>query len=729
MTRKLLNIFLTLPFLMVLACSDDMPDLMIENPDMRDEVPVEFSIFSPEDFSTRGDGVDNPKVYFHEGEVMHVEAAFYDNAGSLIERKYQALQIDAAGVWKQIGMSTLTWPSDSKRGEFKAFFVKKFQLILEKKDIPEELSLSGLEDVEEDEDADPLMATTDVEWGHRVNLRFKHLCTHLSFTGLDPDITDYFWLVNNKTGEEFHNTFTLQLKADNILEYKFISKPDNLNNKLVYVQSKTKTIYDGNIKTGSQVKFFLEPGDYSDIELRTINNYSYLSYKSDMTASLQGNKSYIIDIVKNKGITFIEENKPWDEDPDAIVELDPDEFLQKIVDGEDYEITDEEGEKKKILQSTSNGTLLCSNVSFKNTPLKEYEMPTGKYFDGGNHFISDLTTNLFSINHGTIQHLGLKNVRCNGVELWYDPEIGNKSRWGALCELNDGVVDNIRLKDVSVSFSIGLGKDEPGYVFNIGTLVGSNTGTISNIEYDGDIEINNVAGLNAQTTVNIGGLIGQSTGFIKEINPLDDTSKITVINTIKGELSTLFVGGAIGQSTANLQDISLTDVLVDSSGGSGLVGNTGGLVGRLRGTTGAPSLISSCTVSGIVKGVPVLPVGTYKAYSYTGGITGYNYNYDVKDCRTLCSVEMNPNVNLSDGVTYGTGGGFGRIINVPEGITITGNYILGSGITGPDYKGNFAGIVPSQKTWVDDYQRGNVVRDILEGLYIGADIDDLAPTD
>lgn len=362
-------------------------------------------------------------------------------------------------------------------------------------------------------------------------------------------------------------------------------------------------------------------------------------------------------------------------------------------------------------------------------PSKEYEMPSGRYFDGGNHFISGLSTNLFTTNYGTIQHLGLKEVECNNVELWYDPDAGNKSRWGALCELNVGVVDNIRLKDVSVTFTIGLGKDEPGYVFNIGTLVGSNTGTISNIFYDGDIKISNVADLNAQTTVNIGGLIGQSTGFIKEINPLNDNSKITVTNTIQGDLSTLFVGGAIGQTTANLQDISLTDVLVDSSGGSGLVGNTGGLVGRLRGTTGAPSLISSCTVSGIVKGFPVTPRGTYKAYSYTGGITGYNYNYDVKDCRTLCSVEMNTNVSLTGDVTYGTGGGFGRIITVPDGITISGNYILGSSIIGPDYKGNFAGIVPSQKTWADDYQKGNVVRDNLSGKYIGADIDDLPPVD
>lgn len=685
-------------------------------------VPVEILAEIPSTRSIENDA----KTRFVEGDLIHVEASFYeDEEGTkFMSRSYKPFQMDSKGNWIQVGTdSTMYWPINSKTGIFKAFFIKQFQYKLEKLDVDQELRLSDITD-----DTDPLFVETKMDWGHRVNLKFTHLCTHLTFSQLDPDVSDYFWLFDKKSEGGIKNVFKMKRTDGNVLEYGFESEGDENYKSLVYVQRRSENIYDeNNIKTKSKVGFHLAPGDYSNVELRTINNYSYLAFQSEKTKDLQANKAYEVDITQQKGITFVEDDEDWDDDETEVKILDPEKFLKSIADGKDYEITDENNQKRKILQSTGNGTLLLANVSFEGK--KEYnkvELPTGAFFDGGNHYISNIGTNLFTENRGTIRHLGLKNINCN-VELWYESKDSYYNRWGVICEVNAGVIDNIRIEDAHIQFQIGEGRNNPDAIFNIGTVAGTSINTITDLNYGDNITVESIAQTDFNSTVNIGGIIGQTTGAISDISPLDDETKITVIAKLQGDLATIYSGALAGQTRNNIENISLPNVEVDCSAAKGLVGNAGGLVGRMRSGTSSPSLISSCTVKGIVKGMEVLTSNQLKALSYTGGFAGYIYNYDMKDCRSLCSIEVKSEVSTEGNILYGVGGGFGRIISKND---ISDNYIWGDSLTGPENNiGNFAGIGPLGKEWEEYAAQGNRVREFYTSQFIGLLQDDNPPTD
>ena len=723
MSRSLRYFLFLLP-LFFISCSEDIFSPGVEDLGDPNGNPVEIFVDRIENVDTRG--VANPKTSFSEGEVIHLEATFTGDDTFTPETHYKAFKF-TEGKWVPIG-SKLYWPNLATHGSFRAYFVKKFQISLELADIDQELNLSEIED-----DTDPLYAETEepLEWGHKVNLMFRHICTHLTFINLDPDIADYFWLINNVKNYEFHNVFTLRRTEGNELVSGFSSQGDASYKNVVYVQHKSETEYTENIKTGSRVSFFLEPGNYSDLELRTINNYSYLAYKSEATSNLLANKPYVVNIKTSKGVTFIEDPEIWDEDSSP-VEVDPETFLKSVAEGTDYIVKDDNDNDVTILQSTSSGTLLRRNVDFKSKKdFPKFDVPTGRYFDGGNHYIENIATNIFANNHGTIQHLCLKNIDCD-VELSNEAN-SDRSRWGVICEFNDGVIDNLKIKNSTVRFRIGTGANVATTVFNVGSLTGSNSGTISSVVYEGNISISssqNQVG-NVEATVNVGGFTGQSIGILKDISPADDTASVSVSSALQGNLCVLYIGGVVGQCSTNIQEISLRNVSVDASQGRGLLGDAGGIAGRLRGTAGAPSLMTSCTVTGSVKGFPVNQYDegtyTYPANSYTGGLAGYNYNYDVTDCRSICNVEMSMAVESGSNVTIATGGAFGRIINNND---ISGNYILGSVLTGPSsYIGNFAGIVPEALSWADYEAKRNIVKDIIAGQFVGASIDGQIPVD
>ena len=714
MKRKIFNILLLFTTLFVGSCSED---LIFSETDSTSEggIPVEFLFDAPDLLNTRG--VDNPKTSFGEGDMLHVSAVFYDKDDVVIKKEYRAFQL-TGGKWEQSTTGEhMYWPSNSKRGEFKAYFVDKVKVPLEAADIPKIVTLSELEDA-----TDPLYAEANEKWGHKINLYFSHLCTHLTFTNLDPDITDYFWLVN-RGDENFKNKFRMWLDSERQLQSEFYGEGDTSYDGLVYVQRKSENLYDNNgVKNGSQVRFFLYPGDYSYIELRTINNYPYLSYKSESTSNLEANKAYVIDIIKNKGVTYLEEEDDWHDDDDiTITVFEPEKFLRSIAEGTDYTITEENGYERTIIQTTPTGSILKYNVDFQFN--KEYvdrldftpNVPTGRYFDGGNHFIYNLATNLFTNNFGTIRHLGLKNVKCE-VKLKNDGYIDD-SRWGVLCKVNSGLIENVRLETVDVKFNIE--EHDSQHVFNMGSLVGSNSGTISEVEY-GNIKLE-TSNQDVSCTINFGGIIGQSTGYVKEISPIDENKKIEIINAFHGDQTTFYVGGALGQTTTNIADVSLNHVIIDNSGASGLVGYTGGIAGRLRATIGTPSVISSCTVGGNISGIKVSPYKDFEAISYTGGISGYNKNFTTYDCRSVCNVSMNNTEGSSDRITYGVGGAFGRILSGEN--EISDNYILGSTLIGPEnYTGNFTGLAPIGTEWSEYQAKGNVVRNLISGKYIGGNI-------
>ncbi|MCH5224869.1 MAG: hypothetical protein J1D77_02675 [Muribaculaceae bacterium] len=716
------------------ACSDDI-NMGGESPTgitgvEYSDIPVEvFAECGEDGFATRG--VEGAKQGFDEGDIIHVEARFIDKDGQPIPLEYnkegepirycayQAFKKGGDATWGQLGVSAIFWPVNAKYGEFRAYFVKDIQLSLEVADRPHELRLSDIED-----NTDPLYAFTEkIDWGHRVNLRFKHLCTHLTFKNLDPDITDYFWLINKKPGVQMPNVFTLKTTGAQELKGEFVSVPDEVFNNLVYVQRRSENVTDVNgTKTASNVSFYLKPGDYSDIELRTINNYAYLAYKSEATADMQENTPYEIDIIKNKGVSYVEDEDNWEDDINIDwIEVDPDDFLSTLAQGnEDYvkNVKDDEGNDRTvtILRKTPEGWLLCYNVYFTNKDRKDsYSLPN-IIFDGGNHYIRNVTQNLFSTNNGTIRRLGLKDVDCD-VKLWKTDE--DHSEWGVVCEKNAGVIENMRLESFSISYTLSEGYEDSGTVFDLGAITGWNTGIVSDVTYD-NVVINSKEPQTVKSTLNIGGLVGQSLGPIKNISPVTNNSSLSVAHQLTGDLAVVYIGGVVGQSTALLENIIAPKVTVDSSSGTGKVCNAGGIVGRLRATGGDPSEMINCTVNGSVKGYKVdTTSSSLNAYSYTGGIAGYVYNYNVSNCRTICEVEGAAGVNSESGTVYATGGGFGRIQTIDN--NIHNNYIGGSKLTGPSsYIGNFAGITPLNSE--SKYQEaGNDVKNLGHG-FIGATI-------
>ena len=736
-------IYFILIFLLLEGCSEDVNISDDNNGIIYSEVPVEIFAECIDGLSTRG--VANPKTSFSPGDYIHVEASFFDKNGNAINlnensgnneitKKYKAYVLQENGKWLTSGNDVMLWPVAAKKGFFRAYYVKTFNQTLVSGDNSKLLRLS-----EVDGQSDPLYAELEIEWGHKVNFRFSHMCTHITFTNLDPDIADYFWLINKNDGVEghvFNNAFSLKV-VNNELIHEFTVTENDTFNGLTYVQHKSNTLYEDEtgIKKGSEVSFFLEPGDYSNVELRTINNYSYLAFQSDLTKNLLANVPYEIDIKKNKGITYIEEEEDWDDDDESNVWIvDPDTFLESVEGGYEYVVEDEKGDKHTILKPTSDGTLLCANVSFDNkTEYTKHEITPGKNFDGGNHYISNIKNGLFTTNKGSIKHLGLKDINCDNIELWYVSQDYNNNRFGVLCEINEGNIENIKLENVTVSYNLGTGSDDSGNAFDIGSLVGYSPGTISKIEYSGNIKIISEEQGDIKGMIHTGGFIGLCTGSVSELTPSEDNNNIEVITKFEGETLTVYAGGAIGYGSGNINDVSIPSVTVDSSGSSGMTGSTGGIAGRLRGSSNNNSLISSCTVSGIVKGMPVTSINKLNAYSYTGGITGYSYKYDIKNCRTLCEVWVDPNKNSDSdsNITYATGGGLGRLVAGEISYTISNNYIWPVTLTGPaNYIGNFAGIVPEG----DDYKwnkftsNGNIAKQIISD-YIGGTINDAPPQD
>lgn len=722
MKRIIRNITFILLLAVSTACSEELLEGIPEAGSAANGSEVEIFVDNFIDFSS-GAGfnygdiltrqVDDPKTSFQPGDRIHVQGDFYDDAGELVERSYKVFEMNIGGSWNVRSENPMLWPPKAKTGTFKAYYIQRYQDILETDDIKRSLRLSEIEDR-----TDPLYAEATYDWGHKVMLHFHHICTHLTFTNLDPDITDYFWLIN-KAEQPMANVFNIWLTGDYEIKTEFVSEGDNNYDGLVYVQHRAKNLYVDNIKTAGEVSFFLQPGDYSNVELRTINNYSYLAYKSEATSELKANVPYVIDIKVNKGVTFVEEEENWEDDDSTVRIWDPDAFLQSIVDGSDYFI-EHNGEKTKIVQSTSDGSLLLRNVSFGGEKSKgNFMLPSGSVFDGGNHYIEDITTNLFSINRGTIQHLGIRNVKCNDVELTYAFNDDN-SRWGALCFLNAGNIHNIRIENSEVTFRIGEGKSVAENVFNVGMAIGSSTGTLSNVTYGGYISVTGQSQNEMQATVNIGGIVGQS-ARLNNVSPLDNNSRIEIDIEFQGSTTTLYAGGAVGQSADNIENVSMPNVSVDLSRSKGLVGSAGGVVGRLITNNGSPSLLSSCTVAGEIKGMPVENYDMLNAYSYTGGLAGYVNYYNVLNCRALCNVSVTE-TGATGAITYATGGCLGRIVTTT---TISGNYAMGSQLTGPEnYIGNFAGIVPVSLEWTDYQNAGNVAKEIIPNRFIGGSITD-----
>lgn len=707
MRRILYLIFLVPVFTLLISCSDETEFSRHENPDFSG-LPIDFEITYPEGISTRD--VENPKTNFSEGDVIHISAEFFDENGEKITSSrylyYGAMKL-TNGKWRPVDEAlALQWPFEAYSGNFTTYYIcdGKGDVVTASLGDDTELTVD-LADVQNDKD--PLKASQDnVDYGHAVKLSFRHLCTHLTFTELDYGVTNEYWLV--LPSRSLNNAFNFKKSADGNLSFNFISKGDDDFNGLVYINRKFSFMEEGDrIKVG----YFLEPGDYSKVELRATNNHPYLSWTSSQTNSLEGNHTYTVNVQQSSGIVITEDTEvEWEDDLPIIV--DPEEFLQAIAEQKDY--YDEDG--NLILRAVENGMILLHCVSFDRKDKEYYESffadnPAGKIFDGNYHYISDLQFPLFRYNYGTIQNLGIKDLEAEVVSVKTsgtadENDFSDYNRQGALCRWNmvGAIIHNVNMENISMTVKIKNEVSEETH--NAGLVTGVNSGSISSVFTKGNFNLTvcNADGYSTFSTVIAGGLVGQNVGTVNDISPLENESnRINVRNECSGNGATLIMGGAVGSSAGMIDHVIVPDVNVYSSEGSSVaIGYVGGLAGDLRSSIDAPSTVTDCMVGGEISACILNTYGEIKSYLYTGGLAGAVMNFSVLNCRSVCNISGAKSA-LSN-VTYACGGAFGRIISSLKIADLT---VYGPILTGAKNVGCFAGIVPANASWETTYEPNN----------------------
>ncbi|MCH5241984.1 MAG: fimbrillin family protein [Muribaculaceae bacterium] len=736
-----------------------------------DELPLEFIINMPREFESRAyiDSYGNER--FSEDDIIHILGIFNmeyrtEGGGTMqgIESRYGALRYNGR-YWEPVAGSKLRWPAVSTSGTFTAYYISESNGILTGTTATETYSLSDLT-----ETTDPLGAQSkeNIVYGAAVELDFYHLCARLTLTDLEQIPSDYFWFTssNPKNPEslesfEFNNAFKISLGEDEesqpTLNFEFCQMNDPQYDKIFITSPYSmnqQVNQDGTVTESANVTYYLQPGYYDEFELiypaGEKTTYSYLQYNynnipdniegSEITKTppnLLANHPYTLSITKSPGIEIKNPPKPdeWDES-NVYYDVDVEEFLKAI-----YNKTDYFYEETQILEKTATGTRLLHNVNFKNFDYRNFEdkdfRPNnndGSVFDGGYHYIRDLGSPLFRYNYGTIQNLGIKSVNATGISYESDNENDDMSRHGSLCMWNrvNATIDNIRVSE-NVMLTIYVKCINAGEeTHNIGGVVGSNTGTMSNVSLSGNFTIN-ISGLSANTpdfsdgknypvnaSVLIGGLVGQNAaqGSISEISALNGAPVLSfnIINTCKGPLGSYSLGGMCGESTGFINDIILSNINIDSSLSNGVTSYIGGITGQLSVSENTTASLSSCYVNGQVKAGISNPYGEISSGSYIGGISGTLFNVPVTNCNVGISVEATQEAGVN--VLYATGGAFGRIrasdptvitdLNIAGNRLIAPNNPLDPEIKVTNYIGSFAGLVPLGQSWKADYSSNDI---------------------
>lgn len=721
------------------GCNEVIP----EEPLPSGGVPVEFSFEGPAGYAgTRG--VEAYKKLFDVGDVIHIQATF-THSDNLTTTAYGAMQLSQARKWVPVEGSELYWPFDAVKGTFKAYYVYSSRIPL----TPGHPSSStvSLSDIKDDQD--PLEAEKkDVKYGNAVSMQFTHACTHLTLERLEQNVTDYYWMVFN--GEKkIKNAFRLILGDDNELNLEFTSIEDHDYADAVYVsrRSESMTVEDSEgSKTYSKVSFYLAPGSYNSFELRTNNNFPYMSFNNSIPDELLANHPYVLRVDFAKGADFVTStDEDWDKSEEAF-KVDVSEFLDAVRNGREYTGQADNGEDVPVLKSVNGTLVLLRNLDFNF--YEDYaglgfdpDVLAGTVLDGNLHYIENIAHPVFRFNYGTIQNLGLRNMVSEVTAFETEDSDEDYSRIGGLCLRNrqDAIIRNIRMEKFNLTVKIKAEDPRGGRNsndnFSIGGLCGDNLSTISDISVKGDIIIN-VRPLGdkpeddyfyVDANINIGGIVGNHTKILSDVGPQPDESfSVTIINSCSGRdewgSGVFCLGGAVGQSTANeISRVVMRNVSIEAKDSDGYQQYIGGLAGRLRGSSTADTryFVSDCTVDGSVTCGTVSRFGeTATSPSiYVGGISGNARDYDISNCRAVCRVDAtNDRINDQNnaGATYATGGAIGLI---QSGVTLSGNSAYGSFLAGLQEGtditarvGNFAGIARTNYSWNEFAKQGNTAR-------------------
>lgn len=742
-----------------------------------DEMPVEFNFQWPGIDATRSFDDATVKTKFEDGDVIHIVGTFKTRA--LLENgdyeegetaRYGALKYnEKTRQWEPVAGNELTWPSISTEGQFYAYYLSGSNGLFTDFDKPVTVNLSKVTP-----QTDPLMAplTKWLVYGHAVNLQFNHLCTYLTLVNMEPNVaSNYFFTTDNVresangATHEFHNAFTLTLtendgsENENLrgtpqLDFQFVQDPDPEFKDMIYISGNTTlSTYpdtDGEDKVVTKVGYFLEPGYYETFDVNypatAPEIYPYLTYNyndipenvggvgyDNIPPQLDGGRTYTLNITRAPGVKIV--NPPqaegWD-DEGEFVEVDPAEFLESVREGWEYR-------NKKgtlILEKTAEGTKLLHNVDFSGFTYDDFmnlnfvpDVLQGNVFDGDYHYIDNLGSPLLRNNYGTVKNLGLKNISFTGRSYEYDStgETDNtldRSRHGGLCMWNrsTALISNVKMENVDMTIEVQyLNTSEDGSeVHNVGCVVGSNTGKITELSLGGSFNLT-VTGSDVQNAeVLIGGIVGQNAGngTLYDVSLFDDNFTLNITNKCHGALGLYAVGGIVGKSSGYITGVIMSEVEIDCRESSGVDSYIGGMAGHLEVTT-STSYLKNCILGGIVRAGITESTGAFPGQSYIGGMVGYDSQVEVSGCRA--SVSVYGSSSVSDNVTYATGGAVGCI----QTETLFQNLIAygpllqapnGTPTNGTNYVGNFAGMCPDNQSWATDYADKNIILRSFYGL-------------
>ena len=737
-SRKLYIVLsVLLPLVGLWGCKDGFTD---ERLPLDGDVPVEFVFDGPAGLA-RTRGVEDYKKLFAVGDVIHVQASFTSNDGAQ-STAYGAMRLSEARKWVAIEGAELYWPFDAATGTFKAWYVYGSDGPLYPGTATATVSLSDINDTQ-----DPLEAVKEnVKYGNAVNMQFTHACTHLTLEKLDLNVTDYYWMVLGG-GESIKNAFRLALDAKNELKLEFLSVGDRDYKDVAYISRRSETMTaqdaDGNNRTYSKTSFYLAPGIYDSFELRTNNNFPYMSFINSIPGDeetgrkpgeLLANHPYILNVEFAKGADYVTNTEDdWDE-TDAVFQVDVKAFLEAVRYGREYTGKAENGEDVPVLRSVNGALVLLRNLDFQFYDKYAFEelgfypdVSAGTILEGNLHYIENIGHPVFRFNSGTIRNLGLKTLKSTVTA--FETDAGNQDRdfsnIGGLCLRNEkgAIIRNIRMEDFDLTVKIQAEDPRTGKQsndnFSIGGLCGDNLSTISEISLKGEIKI--VVKPLGETAaddyhyvdanINIGGIAGNHTMILSDVAPeTGKTFSVTITNICRGRddwgSGVFCLGGAVGQSTANeISRVVMRNVTINAKESDGYQQYIGGLAGRLRGNATAEitSFMSDCTVDGKVTCGTVSQFGdnAISPYCYVGGLSGNARDYNIHNCRAVCDVDAM--TTPSKGTTFATGGAIGLI---QSGVTLSDNSAYGSllqGLQGGSdmtaHVGNFAGIARTTYSW------------------------------
>lgn len=672
-------------------------------------LPIEFIMdLAPVTPSSRTDVANveiGEKTEFAPGDIIQIVANFYKKNETdpakleLMTDKsvccfltYQKGDNDLMGTWVNTSGASLYWPWESEEASFAAFYYPGFNGLLDVDKTTLPVLLDSL-----DVTTDPLMANevTKIPYGNAVHLTFEHQCTRLVLTDLEA-VTGggsytRLWMENKEEEavSSQQNAFQLSLNESTgttdtneqgklSLEFEFTQETDVSS---VLIGGRSTPITSSTDNSENAIVFFLPPGDYSNVALTRRFGRPLLSWEGVTKLSkLEAGNSYTVSLTDLLGNITIDDDDDWWKDDETYIPAPDDEdfslseFLRCIEEGQPYSYVHNSKTIDVMEKTADNYLVLKYNIDFTDQDDTQVTVKSGITFDGNGHFFKNVNTRpVFETVQGHVQNLGITDSKQENVSLTTDPNSPRNSEFGILARESQGMVDGIRLDNITIQVTKMEGKGP----FMIGALVGNNnTQPITNIEVN-NIHVSSGADANDTqegTVVMLGGIIGQNgeNASLENVSMSGD-GKITVTNNTPITVGSVYTGGLVGLSASHIKNCKVrADVSAYDATGTWVY--TGGLAGSMRNqktdTTKDHILVDSSQNEGTVRGGECLSDNSTtgdaaRGHSATGGLVGYSLRADIRHCTVSGTVETRTGTH-NDGIEYYTLGGIAGAVRAVD---------------------------------------------------------------